>query len=89
MEHLGEIVRLFGRLGWTAFGGPAAHIAMMREEVVHRRQWLGDEQFVDLIGIANLIPGPYQLSWRSTLAICAQAGPGSSSRGSVSSRRPC
>src|SRR5947209_17874807 len=56
--HLREIILLFLRLGFTAFGGPAAHIAMMREEVVRRRQWMSDEQFVDLIGITNLIPGP-------------------------------
>lgn len=53
-----ELVTLFLRLGFTAFGGPAAHIAMMREEVVQRRQWMSDERFVDLIGITNLIPGP-------------------------------
>lgn len=53
-----ELVRLFLRLGFTAFGGPAAHIAMMREEVVRRRQWMSDERFVDLIGVTNLIPGP-------------------------------
>src|SRR5215813_409260 len=53
-----ELALLFLRLGLTAFGGPAAHIAMMREEVVQRRQWMNDERFVDLIGITNLIPGP-------------------------------
>jgi len=53
-----ELITLFLRLGFTAFGGPAAHIAMMREEVVRRRQWMSDERFVDLIGITNLIPGP-------------------------------
>ncbi len=53
-----EVLWLFLRLGFTAFGGPAAHIAMMREEVVRRRQWMSDERFVDLIGVTNLIPGP-------------------------------
>jgi chromate transporter len=53
-----ELARLFGRLGTTAFGGPAAHIAMMRDEVVRRRGWLTDERFLDLLGAANLIPGP-------------------------------
>ena len=53
-----EVAGLFLRLGFTAFGGPAAHIAMMREEVVRRRQWISDARFVDLMGIANLIPGP-------------------------------
>src|SRR5436853_5856106 len=55
---LRELAFLFLRLGLTAFGGPVAHIAMMREEAVRRRQWMNDERFVDLIGITNLIPGP-------------------------------
>src|SRR4051812_29210917 len=49
---------LFFRLGATAFGGPAAHIAMMKAEVVDRRRWLSDEEFLDLLGATNLIPGP-------------------------------
>jgi chromate transporter len=53
-----EVLWLFLRLGCTAFGGPAAHIAMMREEVVQRRQWISEERFMDLIGVTNLIPGP-------------------------------
>ena len=48
----------FLRLGLTAFGGPAGHIAVMRDEFVRRRSWLDDPTFVDLIGVANLIPGP-------------------------------
>lgn len=55
---LREIAALFLRLGATAFGGPAAHIAMMHDEVVVRRKWLPDEEFIDLIGATNLIPGP-------------------------------
>src|SRR5260370_16773281 len=55
---LTEVAGRFLRLGFTAFGGPAAHIAMMREEVVRRRGWISDERFVDLLGITNLIPGP-------------------------------
>lgn len=57
-ERLGELAQLFGRLGFVAFGGPAAHIAMMHDEVVTRRRWLSDDAFVDLIGVTNLIPGP-------------------------------
>jgi chromate transporter len=55
---LGEIALLFLRLGTTAFGGPAAHIAMMEDEVVRRRRWLPREKFLDLLGATNLIPGP-------------------------------
>ena len=55
---LRELAALFLRLGLTAFGGPAAHIAMMRQEVVERRKWLGDDEFLDLLGATNFIPGP-------------------------------
>lgn len=55
---LREIALLFLKLGLTAFGGPAAHIAMMEEEVVRRRGWLSHEEFLDLLGATNLIPGP-------------------------------
>lgn len=56
--RLREVTTLFLRLGFTAFGGPAAHIAMMRDEVVRRRGWISDERFLDLMGAVNLIPGP-------------------------------
>ena len=55
---LAEVMEVFVRLGCTAFGGPAAHMAMMREEVVRRRHWISEERFVDLMGVTNLIPGP-------------------------------
>src|SRR5580658_9503501 len=55
---LGELAVLFLRLGVTAFGGPAAHIAIMEDEFVRRRRWLTHERFLDLLGAANLIPGP-------------------------------
>lgn len=56
--RVGEVARLFLRLGTTAFGGPAAHIAMMHYEVVRRRRWMSDQRFLDLVGATNLIPGP-------------------------------
>jgi chromate transporter len=53
-----EVAALFLKLGVIAFGGPAAHIAMMHDEVVKRRKWLADQEFLDLVGATNLIPGP-------------------------------
>lgn len=58
LSHLSELVKVFLKLGIIGFGGPAAHIAMMEDEVVRRRQWLTQEQFLDLVGATNLIPGP-------------------------------
>jgi len=55
---LRELALFFLRLGTTAFGGPAAHIAMMEDELVRRRRWLSREKFLDLLGASNLIPGP-------------------------------
>jgi chromate transporter len=57
-SHLKEVATLFFRLGLTAFGGPAAHVAIMHDEVVKRRKWLSDQEFLDLLGATNLIPGP-------------------------------
>ena len=56
--ELKEIAKLFLKLGSIAFGGPAAHIAMMEDEVVKKREWMTHEHFLDLIGATNLIPGP-------------------------------
>jgi chromate transporter len=58
MSPLTEIARLFLRLGATAFGGPAVHVAMMEDEVVRRRAWVSREEFLDLVAATNLIPGP-------------------------------
>jgi chromate transporter len=58
MQRLAELVGLFLKLGITGFGGPAAHIAMMHDETVKRRKWLSDQEFLDLVGATNLIPGP-------------------------------
>ncbi|MCW5875720.1 MAG: chromate efflux transporter [Anaerolineales bacterium] len=74
-----ELILLFLRLGFTAFGGPAAHIAMLHDEVVTRRRWLSEAEFMDLLGATNLIPGPnstemvihvglHRAGWRGLLA---------------------
>lgn len=56
--RIAKIAAIFLRLGLTSFGGPAAHIAFMRHEFVHRRGWLSQSEFLDRVGAANLIPGP-------------------------------
>lgn len=58
MKNLKEIALLFFKLGVIGFGGPAAHIAMMEEEVVRKRKWMEEQEFLDLMGATNLIPGP-------------------------------
>jgi chromate transporter len=57
-HRLKELAQVFFKLGTIAFGGPAAHIAMMDDEVVKRRQWFDREKLLDLIGVTNLLPGP-------------------------------
>ncbi|GAA4850453.1 chromate efflux transporter [Algivirga pacifica] len=53
-----ELGKLFFHMGWIAFGGPAAHIAMMEKEIVSKRKWIDSQHFLDLMGATNLIPGP-------------------------------
>jgi chromate transporter len=57
-QRLLEVAWLFTRLGFTAFGGPAAHVAMMEEEVVVRRKWIDRQHFLDLVASVNFVPGP-------------------------------
>jgi chromate transporter len=57
-DALPELARIFLRLGATAFGGPAAHVALMEDELVRRRAWVSRAEFLDLVGATNLIPGP-------------------------------
>ena len=57
-NSLGELAAICLKLGTSSFGGPAAHIALMRVEFVERRRWLSDQAFLDLVGATNLIPGP-------------------------------
>ncbi|MBE9057816.1 chromate efflux transporter [Sphaerospermopsis sp. LEGE 08334] len=58
LTRLSEVAKLFFKLGVIGFGGPVAHIAMIEDEVVKRRQWLTQDHFLDLLGATNLIPGP-------------------------------
>ncbi|MHB8763245.1 MAG: chromate transporter, partial [Deferrisomatales bacterium] len=58
-SRLSEVARVFLRLGATAFGGPAAHLAMMDQEVVRRRGWVDRQTFLDLLAATHLIPGPH------------------------------
>ncbi len=58
MSNLKEVAAVFFKLGAVAFGGPAAHIAMMEQEVVEKRKWMDHQHFLDLVGATNLIPGP-------------------------------
>jgi chromate transporter len=55
---LGEIARLFTLLGFTAFGGPAAHVALIEDQVVTRRRWISRQHFLDIVSAINFIPGP-------------------------------
>lgn len=75
-QNLIEVARLFLKLGFTAFGGPAAHIAMMHDEVVKRRKWLSDQEFLDLLGATNLIPGPNSTEMAIHLSYLRAGWPG-------------
>jgi chromate transporter len=74
--RLAEVVAYFLKLGITAFGGPAAHIAMMHAEVVKRRKWLNDQRFLDLLGATQLIPGPNSTEMAIHLGFLRAGWPG-------------
>ena len=73
---VGEVAYLFLKLGTIAFGGPAAHIAMMDDEVVRKRGWLTRERFLDLLGATNLIPGPNSTEMAIHLGLLRAGWPG-------------
>ena len=73
---LTEIALLFLKLGTTAFGGPAAHIAMMDEEVVRRRHWLTEQEFLDYLSAVNFIPGPNSTEMVIHIGHCRAGWPG-------------
>src|SRR5438093_10934996 len=57
-SRLREVIFFFTRLGFTAFGGPPVHVAMMEEELVSRRKWIDRQHFLDILAAVNFIPGP-------------------------------
>jgi chromate transporter len=73
---LREVVLVFLKLGLVGFGGPAAHVAMMEDEVVRRRGWVSRERFLDLLGAANLIPGPNSTEMAIHLGFVRAGWPG-------------
>ncbi|MHB1134756.1 MAG: chromate efflux transporter [Chloroflexota bacterium] len=75
-SSLREVATLFLKLGIIGFGGPAAHIALMREEVVRRRRWLSDQRFLDLVGASNLVPGPTSTELAIYLGLVRAGWPG-------------
>ena len=74
--RLWELAAVFLRLGCTAFGGPAAHIGIMHDEVVRRRRWMDDQEFLDLLGATNLIPGPNSTELAIHLGLARAGWPG-------------
>jgi chromate transporter len=73
---LTEVALVFLKLGTTAFGGPAAHIAMMEDEFVRRRKWITREEFLDRLGAANLIPGPSSTEMAIHIGLLKRGWPG-------------
>lgn len=73
---LSEVARVFLRLGATAFGGPLAHLALMREELVRRRAWVEERTFLDFLSLANLLPGPTSTEVAMLLGRARAGGPG-------------
>src|SRR5687768_11814976 len=74
--RLREVALLFTRLGFTAFGGPAAHVALMEDEVVRRRGWLDRQHFLDTVSALNFIPGPNSTELAIHLGLLRAGMPG-------------
>ena len=83
------MLRVFVTLGCIGFGGPAAHIAMMREEIVRRRGWTDDQDFLDLVGACNLVPGPNSTELAVHLGLRRAGWRGFVAAAAGSSSRPC
>jgi chromate transporter len=75
-RRLRELALLFLKLGTVAFGGPAAHVAMMEDEVVRRRGWLTREAFLDYLGATALIPGPNSTELAIHIGLARAGWPG-------------
>lgn len=76
MSPLAEVARVFTKLGFTAFGGPAAHLALMEDEIVHRRHWLDRQHFLDMVAAINFIPGPNSTQLAMQLGFLRAGYPG-------------
>src|SRR3954463_341064 len=75
-SRLAEVALLFTRLGFTAFGGPAAHVAMIEDEVVGRREWIDRQHFLDLLAAVNFVPGPNSTELAIHLGLIRAGTPG-------------